>query len=153
MVCVVPRLSPRDVKDMSCVSCGKKGHMARDCRQSRQEDKSKRPCFVCGKVGHLAQDCRDKPNALKMLENGEPRQPVFLGCVNAVDAEGYRRVRRPQPRGAHILDFISRAAAPVQAKKPDGNRFRPLQVSDLTTNATHKEEESADCVVSGVCAS
>ena len=59
----------------------------------------------------------------------------------------------PEPRGAHIMDFIFRAAAPVAAKKSDGNRFRPLQVSDLTTNATHKEEESADCVVCGVCES
>ena len=54
----------------------------------------------------------------------------------------------PQPRGAHVLDFISRAAAPVVAKKSDGNRFRPLQVSDFATNAQHtepfQEEKSAD---------
>ena len=113
--------------------------MARDCRQPRQEDKSKRPCFICGKIGHLAWDCRDKPNPLKMLENGEGRQPVFLGCVEAVDADGFRRVGRPQPQGAHVLDFISRAAAPVVAKKHDSNRFRALTVADLITNAAHTE--------------
>ena len=106
------------MKDMSCVNCGKKGHMARDCRQARHEEKSKRPCFVCGKPGHLARDCRDKPNALKMLENGEYRQPVFLGCVEAVDIDGFRQVGRPRPRGAHVLDFISRAAAPLKLRSP-----------------------------------
>ena len=74
-----------------------------------------------------------------MFENGESRQPVFLGCVEAVDGDGFRRVGRPQPQGAHVLDFISRAASPTAARKSDGNRSRPLQVSDLTTNAPHTE--------------
>ena len=128
---------------MSCVNCGKKGHMARDWRQPRQEDKSKRPCFVCGKIGHLARDCRDKPNPLKMLENGEGRQPVFLGCVEAVDAKGFRTVGRPVPKGAQVLDFIARAAAPTTKlthATAGKNRFRPLQVSDLCTNATHTQQ-------------
>ena len=120
--------------------------MARDCRQPRQEDKSKRPCFVCGKTGHLARDCREKPG-LKMIADAEHRQPVFLGCVEAVDSNGFRRVGRPQPRGAHVLDFIARAAAPTAARKSDGIRFRPLQVSDFDTNAhthTHVEEEKLE---------
>ena len=50
---VAPRLPPRDVKEMSCVNCGMKGHMARDCRQLRQEDKSNCPCFICRKPGTL----------------------------------------------------------------------------------------------------
>ena len=83
-----------------------------------------------------------------MFENGESRQPVFLGRVEAVDADGFRRVRRPQPQIATVLDFISRDGAPVAAKKSDGNRFRPLQVSDFATNAQHtepfQEEELTD---------
>ena len=57
------------------------------------------------------------------------------------------------------MDFISRAAAPVTAKKPDGNRLKPLQVSDFATNSQHtkafQEEESADDdfehVLCGMC--
>ena len=86
------------------------------------------------------------------------RQPVFPGCVEAVDADGFRTVGRPVPRGAHILDFIARAAAPTTKSSHAAagkNRFRPLQVSDLCTNATHtttQEEESADLSVDcGVC--
>ena len=109
--------------------------MARDCRVPRQEDKSKRPCFVCCKTGHLARDCREK-TGLKMIADADHRQPVFLGCVEAVDADGYRRVGRPRPQGATVLDFIARSAVPVAAKNVDGNRFSPLQASDLITN-TH----------------
>ena len=78
-----------------------------------------------------------------MLGNGDSRQPVSLGCVEAVDADVFRRVGRPRPQGASVLDFIARAAAPVMAKKTDSSRFGPLQVSDFATNATHihKEEE------------
>lgn len=133
---IAPRLPPRDVKDMSCMTCGKKGHMARDCRQPRQEDKSKRPCFVCGKTGHLARDCREKPG-LKMIADADYRQPVFLGCVEAVDADGFHRVGRPLLRGASVLDFIAHAAAPTRAKKSDKNRLRALQVSDLTVTNAH----------------
>jgi hypothetical protein len=71
-----------------------------------------------------------------MIADADHRQPVFLGCIEAVDADGFRRVGRPLPRGANVLDFISRAAAPVVAKKPDSNRFRALTVADLSTNAT-----------------
>ena len=75
---------------------------------------------------------------MKIIADADHRQPVFLGCVDAVDAEGYRRVGRPRPQGATVLDFIARSTAPVAAKKVDGNRFRPLQASDFDTNAhTH----------------
>ena len=86
-----------------------------------------------------------------MLTDGDHRQPVSLGCVEAVDGDGFRRVGRPRRQGASVLDFIARAAAPATAKKPDANRFRVLTMADLITNATHKEEKSADCVVCGVC--
>ena len=88
-----------------------------------------------------------------MFENGESRHLVFLGCVEAVDADGFRRVVCPRPQGASVLDFIACAAASAAVKKPDANRFLALTAADLSTNATHEEEESADCVVCGVCES
>ena len=87
-----------------------------------------------------------------MITDGDHRQPVFLGCVEAADSDGFLRVGRPRPQVASVLDFIARAAAPATTKKADGNRCRSLQVSDLITNATHthkvtlRQEESADCV-------
>ena len=78
-----------------------------------------------------------KKPGLKMIADADHRQPIFLGCVEAVDADGFRRVGRPVPRDATVLDFIARAAAPTQAKKQDGNRFRAFQVSDLTATNAH----------------
>ena len=71
----------------------------------------------------------------RCLRVASPASPCSSVCVEAVDVECFRRVGRPQTRGAHILDFISLAAAFVVATKSDSNRFRPLQVSDFATNA------------------
>ena len=113
--------------DMSCASCGRKGHMARDCRRPALTDKSKRPCFGCQKTGHMARDCLDKPKALKMIADAQPRQ-LFMSCVEAVDREGFRLACRHQPRNASILDFIATAAAP---KRASSNRYRPPTTEDL----------------------
>ena len=58
-----------------------------------------------------------------MLTEGDHRQPVFLGCVEAVDADVFFRVGFPRPQGASVLDFIARAAASAVVKKLDHNLF------------------------------
>ena len=71
---------------------------------------------------------------------------VFAGtdalqqCTPA--APVYRRAltqRRPVllKLSATVLD-TSEAAVPAAARKSDGNRFRPLQVGDLITNAPNR---------------
>ena len=47
---------PRDRTDLSCVNCGRKGHIAAECRQEKNDFKS-RPCFKCQKPGHIATYC------------------------------------------------------------------------------------------------
>ena len=36
-----------------CYTCGDKGHVAKDCKKSKEN----RACFKCGEKGHIARDC------------------------------------------------------------------------------------------------
>lgn len=40
---------------MKCYSCGKSGHISKDC--SVPTDKVAKACYSCGKTGHISRDC------------------------------------------------------------------------------------------------
>eukprot|EP01050_Picozoa_sp_SAG11_P016953 SAG11_NODE_2379_length_3429_cov_3.900601_1_plen_282_part_10 len=48
----------------ACFTCGKKGHLSRDCTQKKDKanvnavDGDNRKCFNCGEPGHLASECK-----------------------------------------------------------------------------------------------
>eukprot|EP01012_Entosiphon_sulcatum_P058679 TRINITY_DN82819_c0_g1_i1.p1 TRINITY_DN82819_c0_g1~~TRINITY_DN82819_c0_g1_i1.p1 ORF type:complete len:215 (+),score=15.50 TRINITY_DN82819_c0_g1_i1:95-646(+) len=42
-------------KDKKCATCGKRGHLAKECRGS--DDRNSGACFACGEVGHKAISC------------------------------------------------------------------------------------------------
>ena len=118
---------PRDKKDVSCVNCSRKGHMAADCRQPKAE-MGKRPCFNCNEPGHLARNCREKMMAIKAVTQGAVPKAALLGCVQIVDKEGFTKVPgRARPQASHVLDFVAWAAANTQSTY----RFRPLTLADL----------------------
>ena len=108
---VAPRLPPRDKNDMSCVNCGRNGHMAADCRQPKV-GMGKRTCFNCNKPGHLARNCPEKKAAIKAITNGDIPKAAFLCCVQIVYKDDFTKVPgRPRPLAAHVLVFVARAAA------------------------------------------
>ena len=59
-----PPINPH--ADKECGNCGKKGHIARDCRKPIVET---RTCNRCGKAGHVKKDCKVRINS---VEEGEP---------------------------------------------------------------------------------
>ena len=102
---------------MSCITCGRKGHAASECRQANVE-KGDRPCFTCGKPGHEARLCPQKPAARAPLKSIEhvPRQ-VAVMCITDVD--GFKTVP-PRRSGQRLGDFIASVLAP----RCNSNRFR-----------------------------
>ena len=122
-------IPPRGRTDITCANCGRKGHAASECRQAKVERKY-RPCFNCGGKGHLARDCKEPPKKqpVKIIDEPTP----FLGCVTTADSGGFITVRRgPRAQGAELGDFIRGGAT---AEPRGRNRFRPLAVSDLSTD-------------------
>ena len=103
---VAPRPPPRNMDDVSCVSCGRKGHMAAEGRQPRATQ-GQPPCFNCNKPGHLARNCPNKSPAVKTVQHGPaPSTPAaFFLCVTTVDADGLTTARRPRPTTITIHHF------------------------------------------------
>ena len=71
---------PRDRGDLSCVNCGRKGHIAAECRQEKKDFKL-RPCLKCQKPGHLARDCKEP--AVKLVGEAGAHVPDVapIKCV------------------------------------------------------------------------
>ena len=121
--------------DLTCVNCGRKGHVAANCTMPKVE-LNKRPCFICGKVGHLARQCPNKSSAppLKMIADAAPSAPVqsvtVLCCTSSDDDNGvFRAPRKPVPQKRIVGYFITQSAG-----RRNTNRYRPLTPADLDSD-------------------
>nr|AGH00607.1 gag protein [Human immunodeficiency virus 1] len=90
-------------KIVKCFNCGKKGHIARNCRAPR-----KRGCWKCGKEGHQMKDCTE-------------RQANFLGKIwpSHKGRPGNFLQNRPEPTAppAESFRFEETTPAPKQEQK------------------------------------
>ena len=105
--------SNTDSKEKKCYTCGKLGHVARDCRSGgkgetakgkgdgkgykgkgyigKGDDKSnlkttkEQRCYQCGKVGHMARDCRSRETCFKCGKPGHRQKDCRE--VHAVEGE------------------------------------------------------------------
>jgi hypothetical protein len=92
----------------SCFNCGRKGHLAKDCRQKdagkdkekdknagKSGDKKNVKCHKCGKTGHLARDCSSKAVNEVSAESGQqadqPEAEAAIGSlwITSVEVDGY----------------------------------------------------------------
>ena len=85
---------PRDLRDVQCPNCHRKGHLARDCTEP-QKARDARTCFKCGKTGHLKKDCPEG-QAAHALEAAPPAAPAARRIVIASleDEDGFVPVQR-----------------------------------------------------------
>ena len=113
---------PRGRDDITCVNCGKKGHMASECRGVRVDTKD-RPCFNCGEKGHLARNC-PKPKAVNQVEASAEANVPRRAIVCMVEAR-----ERPMPQPAVMADYIKKGK--MSKATTSTNRFRPLTLEDV----------------------
>ncbi len=109
-----PRQSPAgDRPPRKCPNCGKT-HAGR-CTAPTVST-SDRPCWTCGKLGHLSKDCseRKQGGGLKAIMDGQRGDRSDIQVIFNVDDEDFQTVRRggkparnrPMPTQATLGDFI-----------------------------------------------
>ncbi|OMJ16801.1 Protein air1 [Smittium culicis] len=77
-------------KEITCRSCKKSGHIARDCKA--------KICNNCGKEGHLSYDCADQ---MVVCHNCNQRGHVYSRCPNPISTGGPQRCYRCSSRYHH----------------------------------------------------
>ena len=86
------RAPPRDVADMTCPNCNKKGHLKGDCTEAKVDLKS-RKCFICGAPGCMAKTCPKKGQMAKALTSPGAEAPAWFGCAAGSCIEPAHRSR------------------------------------------------------------
>ena len=126
---------------MSCVNCGKKGHVGADCRSTKVEFKD-RPCFNCGIKGHISKDCR-KPKSgsppIKAIMDGGAASAAVVEFNICEVCDGYddddflvpKKTVKPTPHLIKVSDYMIAANSDRRGRTKGRKGWRDLIEEDL----------------------
>ena len=99
-----------DSRDVECYNCGKKGHLATDCKGPPK-------CRHCGKTGHLAKDCWQKDPSKKPA--AAAAKPKAAAAPKATSKAKGRGKGKSRGRGK-LRELAEGAAEDFEGAEEDG---------------------------------
>ena len=70
------------MEGITCFSCGKEGHIKKECPELKAKRLAKIKCFNCGRHGHLARECEQQNSASCCGSTSTMSSPPVNGYLN-----------------------------------------------------------------------